>query len=175
MADINKTPIMRFHVADYLNVTPETEETIELMSVFNTIDENPQAQTKETHYTSQKTSTVQTTGYKPQFPITGDMFHNEKTIEFIRDIAEEQKIGAETDYYRVRLYQPIVGKDDTFYARKFRVSIEISSIKGNGGEQMSIDGNFNSVADVIIGEFNTKTKIFTVPTAEESSQKLLGF
>lgn len=176
MADINRTPIMRYDVADYINVRPETEEeTIVLMSVFNTIDENPQAQTKETHYTSQKTATVQTTGYKPQFPITADMFKNEETIEFIRDIAEEQKVGVETDYYRVRIYQPIVGKENTFYARKFRVSIEVSSIKGNGGEQMSIDGNLNSVADVVIGEFNTTTKKFTVPTANEASQKLLGF
>lgn len=156
-----KTPIMRYDVADYLDVGTDDTPDITLMSVYNNIDENPNAQTKEAHYTAQKTATTVTTGYKPQFPITGDMYQNEKTSEYFRDIGEEQKLGVETDYFRVRLYQPIQDKGNTFYARKFRVSVEVSGIKGNGGEQMTIDGNLNSVADVVIGEFNTETRTFT--------------
>lgn len=156
-----KEAIMRYDVADYLDVGSLEIPDITLMSVYNNIDENPSAQTKETHYTAQRTSTTTTTGYKPQFPITGDMYKNEKTSEYFRDIGEEQKIGIQTDYIRVRLYQAIKDKANTFYARKFRVSIEISGIKGNGGEQMTIDGNLNSVADVVIGEFNTETRTFT--------------
>lgn len=158
---IENEAIMRHSVADYIDVGTTATPEIVVMSVYNSIDENPQATTRETHYTAQKTATTITTGYKPQFPITGDMYKNEKTSEFFRDIGEEQRLGVATDYYRVRLYQPIEGKGNTFFARKFRVSIEISGIKGNGGEQMTIDGNLNSVADVVIGEFNTETKTFT--------------
>ena len=99
--------------------------------------------------------------HAPQFPITGDQYQDNDVSEFIRDVAEEQKIGVETDYVRVRLYQPIASKENTFYARKFRVSVEVSSITGAGGEIVSQEGNLNQVGDVVIGEFNTATKTFT--------------
>lgn len=65
-----KKAIFRDKVADYIKIGKE----FELMNVYNQIDENPSAKTKETHYTSQKTSTKTTVGYAPSFPITGDMY-----------------------------------------------------------------------------------------------------
>ncbi|MEG2295433.1 MAG: hypothetical protein RSB96_01670 [Oscillospiraceae bacterium] len=154
-----KNPIFRDKLADYIKIGKE----FEVMKVYNQIDENPSAKTKETHYTSQKTSTKTTIGYAPSFPITGDMYSSERTSEFFRDIGEEQKIGSdcETEYLRVRLYEPIAGKDNTCYARLFRVAVEITGITGAGGEHMVITGNLNSLDDVVIGEFNTETKTFT--------------
>ena len=67
-------------------------------------------------------------------------------------------------YVRVRLYQPIQGQENTFYARRFRVDIEISTISGGGGEIMSLDGNLNAQSDAEIGEFNTQTRSFTPKT-----------
>lgn len=167
MADTIKTQILRHDVADYL----EVNGTLELMSVYNSIDENPTAQTKETQYTADKTKSKRTTGYATVFPITGDMYRNEKTSEYLRDIGEEQRLGTEceTNYIRVRLYQPIAGKANNFYARQFRVAVEISGITGAGGENMVIAGNLNSIADVVIGTFDTTTKTFTevLPPVEE--------
>lgn len=160
--DAKGTAILRNKVADYLNTSPgEVAATFSLMNVFETVDENPNAQVVEKHYTSDKASTRLTAGYAPQFPITGDQYQDNDVSEFIRDVAEEQKIGVETDYVRVRLYQPIASKENTFYARKFRVSVEVSSIAGAGGEIISQEGNLNQVGDVVIGEFNTATKTFT--------------
>lgn len=158
------TPIFRYLIGDYLDIGKSGTPDIRLMSVFETIDENPNAQTTEKHYTGDKSASTFTTGYKPQFPITSDMYKDNAVVEFLRDIAEEQKLGVEAEYIRVRLYQPITGKDNTYYARKFHVGFEISSIKGGGGEIVSMDGNMNAIADVTVGEFNITTKAFSVPT-----------
>lgn len=156
---MSEIAISRFLVADYLQIG----STNELMSVFEQIDENPTAQVDEVHFTCNKTSTKNTKGYAPVFPISARMYKNNSVAEWLRDVGEEQKTGSdcETYYYRVRLYQPIEGQDNTYYARRFKVSAEISGITGAGGENMVIAGNLNSVEDVVIGEFNTVTRTFT--------------
>ncbi len=159
------SPVFRYQVADYLDIGTAEAPDIRVMSVFETIDESPNAQTTEKHYTGNKSSTNITTGYQHQFPITAALYKDNGVVEFIRDIAEEEKLGVETDYYRVRLYQPITGKDNTYYARKFRVGFEVSGITGAGGEVISIEGNMNSQTDVVIGEFNTVTREFTARDA----------
>ena len=93
-ADVKGTAILRNKVADYLNTEPGGESpAYHLMNVFETIDENPNAQVVEKHYTSDKAATKLTSGYAPQFPITGDQYLDNDVSEFIRDIAEEQQIG----------------------------------------------------------------------------------
>lgn len=162
MSDTKGTPVYRYEVADYLNLAAAGASTpdYKLLNVMDTVDENPNAQTSEKHYTADKSATTLTTGYKPQFPIKGDMYAENAVMEWLRDIGEEQKLGVETDYVRVRLYEPIQGKDNTFYARRFLVSPEISTVSGAGGEIMSISGNLNTIGDVVIGEFNTETRTF---------------
>lgn len=164
-AETKGTPVFRNLVADYLDVGTSDTPDIRVMSVFETIDESPNAQTMEKHYTADKSSTVLTTGYQTQFPITADLYKDNKVVEFIRDIGEEQKLGVEADYFRVRLYQPIEKKENTYYARKFRVGFEISSMAGAGGEIMGIEGNMNTQGDGVVGEFNTATQTFT-PASE---------
>lgn len=151
--------VMRYGMLDYMKIGA----TYEKMSVFEELDENPAAQVDEFHFTCNKTATKNTKGYAPVFPIKARMYKNNTVAEWLRDVGEEQKVGAdcETDYIRVRLYQPITGESNTYYARKFRVSAEISSFTGAGGESMVIAGNLNSVADVVVGKFNTTTKTFT--------------
>lgn len=165
MSEAVGSPVFRHQVADYLDVGTAETPDIRVMSVFETIDESHNAQTKEKHYTANKSATTITTGYKPQFPITAALYKDNKVVEFLRDIGEEEKLGVEADYYRVRLYQPIAGKENTYYARKFRVGFEISGNTGGGGEIISIEGNMNSQRDVIIGEFNTVTRTFTAKDA----------
>lgn len=154
-------PVFRYQVADYLNIGTTEAPDFQVMSVFETIDENPSAQTTEKHYTGDKSATTITVGYKQQFPINADLYHNNKVLEFLRDIGEEQKLGVQTEYIRVRLYQTIPGKPNTFYARRFLVGFEISNFSGAGGEIMALDGNMNAMGDAVIGEFNTETRTFT--------------
>ena len=162
MAEAKGTPIYRHQMADYLNTAASGAATADyhLMNVMETMDESPSAQTSDKHYTGDVAGTTLTTGYKPQFALSGDLYKDNAVMEFLRDIGEEQKVGVQADYVRVRLYQPITAKENTFYARKFTVSPEVSSISGAGGEIVSIEGNLNVVGDVVIGEFNTATKTF---------------
>lgn len=52
-------------------------------------------------------------------------------------------------------------KSNTFKARKFRVSIEVSSTEGEGGSIVKMSGNLNAVGDFVDGTFDTSTKTFT--------------
>lgn len=167
MANEKGTPIFRNLIADYLDIGTESTPDIHVMSVFETIDESLNAQTVDKHYTSDASATTITTGYQSQFPITGDRYKDNKVIEFISKIAEERLLGVQTDYYRVNLFRPIKEADgetvkaDTYYARKFLVGFAIDTLGGAGGEIATIEGNMNAIGDVIIGEFNIKTKTFT--------------
>ena len=166
------TPVFRHLIADYLNVGTTEAPDFQVMQTFENIDENPNAQTVEKHYTANKSASTITTGYKTQFPFSTDLYINDAVVYYIRDIAEEQKLGEQTDYIRVRLYEPIADKENTFYARKFRVGFEISSVSGVGGEIAAIAGNLNTLSDVVVGEFNTATRTFTPATtiSEEGSR-----
>ncbi|WP_099205883.1 hypothetical protein [Scatolibacter rhodanostii] len=166
MANEKGTPIFRNLIADYLDIGTETTPDIHVMSVFETIDESPQAQTVEKHYTSDKSATTITTGYQSQFPITGDRYKDNKVTDFIAKIGEEQRLGVQCDYFRVNLFQPIAAKADTYYARKFVVGFAIDTLGGAGGEIATVEGNMNAIGDVVIGEFNIKTKTFTAASEE---------
>ena len=48
---------------------------------------------------------------------------------------------------------------NTFKARKFEVSAEVSEISGDNKQELS--GNLNGRGDPIDGTFNTTTKAFT--------------
>lgn len=162
------TPIFRNLIADYLDVGTEEAPDIHVMSVFETIDESLNAQTVDKHYTADVSATTITTGYQSQFPITGDRYKDNKVIEFISKIAEERQLGVQTDYYRVNLFRPIEAKADTYYARKFVVGFAIDTLGGAGGEIATVEGNMNAIGDVVIGEFNIKTKTFTAADDPEN-------
>ncbi|MCC8023374.1 MAG: hypothetical protein LIO46_06335 [Clostridiales bacterium] len=154
--------VFRNLIADYLDVSGNgAAANYVFMNTFENVDENPNAQLLEKHYTSDRASSTVTTGYQTQFAITSDMYQGNKADEYLRDIAEEQQIGVETNYIRVRLYEPVEDEENTYYARKFRVSPEITAIAGNGGEVVNIQGNLHAVGDVEIGTFNTETRTFT--------------
>lgn len=164
-AVIKHQAVIRHQIADYLNVSSSsTTEEYALCGVgFDTLDENPNAQIDKKAYINDRSATSVVKGYEAQFPFSTDLMKDQRTVMAIYDIARNQKVGgeAELDYVRVELFEPVSGKDNTFKARKFRVSVEVSSIKGSGAEIIKIDGNFNNVGSFIDGEFSTTTKTFT--------------
>ena len=62
------------------------------------------------------------------------------------------------EYVRVELWNPAAGSN-TFEARKFNVSVEVSSFSGEN--KMTISGNLNAIGDPVLGTFNTTTRRFT--------------
>lgn len=167
MAYENKS-VQRHMIADYLNIGTGDTETWELMGTgFTSLDENPNAQTKESKYINNPSSSKTTTSYQTQFPFNAEFIQSEAAIKALYDIARNQKTGgdAEVEYVRVELFEecaPVV--EGTHPARKFRCSVEVSSIGDNDGN-IELSGNLNNVGSFIDGTFDTKTKTFT-PKAE---------
>lgn len=155
--------IMRNQVADYLNVGTTDEQWVLMGAGFNSLDENPSAQTESKTYINDKSATSYIKGYQTQFPFDTDLIKSEAAVMALYDIGRNQKTGAdaELDYVRVELFEPITGKDNTFKARRFRVAVEVSGLAGSGGETIKVTGNLNNVGTYIDGEFNTQTRTFT--------------
>jgi hypothetical protein len=162
MANAVTGAVIRNMVADYLNVgTKETPDYKLMGRGFNTLDENPNAQTEERAYISDKSKSKTTTGYATVFPFDSDMIVSEEAVMAIYDVGTEQKQGgdAEMEYVRVEIFKG--GENNVFPARKFVVAVEVSGITGAGTEIMKMSGNLNGVGDFVKGTFNTSTSVFT--------------
>lgn len=161
--------VMRQQIADYLNTGTEEAPDFALMGVgFNTLDENPNAQTDSKTYINQKVQTSQIKNYQTQFPFDTDLIASEEAVMALYEIGRDQKTGAaaELDYVRVELFRPASGQSaaNTYAARRFRVAVAVSGIVGAGGEAVKVTGTLYAVGDPVAGSFNTSTKTFT-PTA----------
>lgn len=159
--------VMRYQVADYLG-TGEDGSTFALMGIgFNSLDENPSAQTEGKTYINQKAQSNYIKNYQTTFPFDTDLIKEQEAVMELYGIGRNQLTGAdaERDYVRVELFQPVASKENTFKARKFRVAVQVESVSGNGGEAIKVTGNLTGVGDFVDGEFNTTTKAFTAPDA----------
>ena len=159
--------ILRNMIADYMNVGAGSMEQYVLMGAgFNSLDENPNAQIDTKAYISDRSASNITKGYQVQFPFDTDLIRSEEAVMKIYGIGRNQKQGleAEVDYVRVELFDSDDPQTNVFPARKFRVSVEVTSISGPGAEVIHVAGNLNGVGDFIDGEFNTQTKTFTPAT-----------
>ncbi len=156
--------VMRHQIADYLNISSTDTPSFSLMGVgFNTLDENPNAQTDAKTYINQKAQSSQIKNYQTQFPFDTDLIASEEAVMALYSIGRNQKIGAdaELEYVRVELFQPDATIENTFKARKFKVAVAVTGIAGAGGEAVKVTGTLHGVGDPIYGNFNTTTKIFT--------------
>lgn len=144
--------------ADYLKVG----ENFEFLGAgFTAIDEKPNSQVTEKRYINDASSSQSVTGYKWQADFSGDQIDSEKAIEYITTIGKELKTGGdcESEYIRVDLDKPS-STDGGYYARKFKIAIQVSEFPNNDGE-LGLSGVFLALGDPVIGTFNTKTKTFT--------------
>jgi len=160
---MNET-VMRHQIADFLNTGSNDTPKFALMGVgFNTLDENPNAQTDGKTYIHQKAQSSQIKNYQTQFPFDTDLIASEDAVMALYDIGRNQKTGgdAELEYVRVELFRPVEDKENAFYARKFRVAVAVAGIAGAGGEAVKVTGTLHGVGDPIYGTFNTTTKSFT--------------
>lgn len=149
--------------ADYLNVgTGEVEEYVLMGAGYTKLDESPAAQTKARRYVNDKSQTKSIAGYDDSFPFEADQIIDEKAIDFIRDIGENRKTGAdaETDYIRVDMDKKIGTSGTEYKARKFHVAVEVADFPDSDGE-MTMSGNLLGIGDMTPGKFDTSSKKFT--------------
>lgn len=164
--------IQRYQIADYLEIKPTAQggvgqgvdSVFELMGTgFNTLDENPSAQTESKVYINDKAATSIIKSYQPQFPFDSDLMVSENPIMELYSIGRNQRTGADAqrEYVRVELFAPHVvagppalgANQNAFKARKFKVAVEVSSMSGAGAETVVVSGNLNTVGDFIDGYF----------------------
>lgn len=116
----------RYQERAYLKVG----ENYELMGTgFQELNEDPGAQTTTKRYISDRSSTSSITSYEGEHPFTADQIVSEAAIKDLIDIGKNRKVGAdaERELIRVDLDEAIEEEPNTFKARKFEVSAEISS------------------------------------------------
>lgn len=143
--------------ADYLKVG----ENFEFLGAgFTAIDEKPNSQVTEKRYINDASSSQSVTGYKWQADFSGDQIDSEKAIEYITTIGKELKTGGdcESEYIRVDLDKAST-TDGGYYARKFKVAIQVSEFPNNDGE-LGLSGVFLALGDPVVGTFKTKEKTF---------------
>ncbi len=152
--------IKRHEYADYLNVgTQGTAEWVLMGVGFTTLDEEPNAQTETVKYICDRSSSSSVIGYETSFPYEAEQIADEKAIDAIYTVGRNHYVGedAEMEYCRVELWNK-ASAANTYEARKFLVSVEVSSISGEN--KMAISGNLNAIGDPVLGTFNTTTKTF---------------
>lgn len=156
--------VQRHMIADYLNVgTAEAPKWVLMGTGFTSLDENPNAQTKERKFICDASSSKTTSSYQTQFPFNAEYMTSEEAIDKLYKIARNQLTGgkAEVDYVRTELFDECEPKvDNTHPARKFRCAVEVSTIGDNDGV-IELSGNLNNIGSFIPGSFNTKTATFT--------------
>jgi hypothetical protein len=155
--------VMRHQIADFLNTSSTSTPSFALMGVgFNTLDENPNAQTDAKTYIHQKAQSSQIKNYQTQFPFDTDLIASQEAVMALYSVGRNQKIGAdaELEYVRVELFQPDTTLENTFQARKFKVAVAVTGIAGAGGEAVKVTGTLHGVGDPVYGTFNTTTKTF---------------
>ena len=154
--------VLRHNIADYLNVGTASEANFVLMGTgFTTLDEEAGAQSETVKYINEKTSSSSIVSYESSFPFEAEHITDEDAIEAIYNVMRNHMTGAdaEFDYVRVELWNPVPNSENTFEARKFKVSAEATSYSGENKQALS--GNLNAVGDPVLGTFNTSTKTFT--------------
>ena len=154
--------VMRSMIADFLYCDAGDKRGFFLMGMgFTTLDENPNAQAEQRAYISDRSASSIIRGYETQFPFATDMIQSEPPVMKILDIGRNQLRGAaaETEYVRVETFLP-TGVVDVHPARKFRVSIEVTDVTGEGAQLVECSGNLNQVGDFMPGVFNITSKTF---------------
>ena len=150
--------ILRNKIADYLG---KGTEIMFMGAGFNSLNEEPNAQTSSKTYINEVNSTTRITNYQPVFAYDSDFMKDEKAIYELYLTGRNRLTGAdaEFDYYRVDLFEAQRGAN-LYPARKMRVSNEVSSFEGEGGSEITVSGNLNQIGNHVDGVFNVSTKNF---------------
>ncbi len=155
--------LKRNSIADYLKVG----EKWELMNKgFTKLDENPNAQTDTTTYIGDVTSTSSIESYQTEFAYDSHIIPSQKAVLALYNTGRNHDTGsdAEFEYLRVDLFQPVADQaegEESYLARKFVVSNEVSSFAGEGGKKITVSGTLKAVGDFVAGKFDLKTLEFT--------------
>lgn len=115
-------------------------------------------------YVSEASSSSSVVSYTSVFPFEARLIKDQDAVNALYHVGRNHLTGsdAEFEYCRVELWDQKMSAsapvENTFAARKFLVSAELSGVSGEKKQSMS--GNLNAIGDPVDGYFNTKTQTF---------------
>lgn len=154
--------VQRHQIADYLNIGTSESPNWVLMGVgFTSLNENFGAESESSKYVNEASESSSVTSYKSVFPFEAHLIKSQEAVNALYTVGRNHLVGAEAEfeYCRVELFDGKASAESTYAARKFLVSVEVSSLEGD--KKQSVKGNLNAVGDPVDGYFNTKTPAFT--------------
>ena len=154
--------VKRSEVATYINTTPESTATWELLGVGVTnakIDYNPK--TTEETYIHEDTATITVDSYAPTMPVEATAVNTDPVFEYLDQLRKDHAVlsDAETQIINVWLYETPTGSD--YPAEQQNVAIQIDDFGGEGGEAAKISFTINFQGDPIAGTFDPTTDTWT--------------
>ena len=147
--------------ANYLKVGTKYEF---LGTGFSTLDEKPSPKTTSKRYINDASASQSITSYEWSSDFEADQIQSDKAIEYIVNIGEMCKTGAdaETEYLIVDLDKE--AKTAGYRARKFKIAIQVDEFSNNDGE-LQCKGSFLGLGDPAEGtvtiDTSTKEATFT--------------
>lgn len=154
--------VQRHQIADYLNIGTSESPNWVLMGVgFTSLNETFGAESESSKYVNEASESSSVTSYKSVFPFEAHLIKSQEAVNALYTVGRNHLVGAEAEfeYCRVELFDGKASAESTYAARKFLVSVEVSSLEGD--KKQSVKGNLNAVGDPVDGYFNTKTPAFT--------------
>lgn len=154
--------VQRHQIADYLNIGTSESPNWVLMGVgFTSLNETFGAESESSKYVNEASESSSVTSYKSVFPFEAHLIKSQEAVNALYTVGRNHLVGAEAEfeYCRVELFEGKASAESTYAARKFLVSVEVSSLEGD--KKQSVKGNLNAVGDPVDGYFNTKTPAFT--------------
>lgn len=154
--------VQRHQIADYLNIGTSESPNWVLMGVgFTSLNETFGAESESSKYVNEASESSSVTSYKSVFPFEAHLIKSQEAVNALYTVGRNHLVGAEAEfeYCRVELFEGKASAESTYAARKFLVSVEVSTLEGD--KKQSVKGNLNAVGDPVDGYFNTKTPAFT--------------
>jgi len=158
MADI--ATVTRNYLGDYLSALSPVAYTLMGAGVVS-LDENPNAKVDKTPFVNNTNATGTITGYERVFPFDAQMRTGEAATMLLVDIFRNSKTGSAAQLYYVRADLYKAPTDGKYPARRFLVTVEVTSSEALGTEIVHIKGNLHQSGNAAEGDMNPTTLALT--------------
>ena len=156
------TKIKRSEVRTFIDVTPESSESYELLGdgvVSGVMNMNPK--TTEETYIHEDSASTSVDSYAPTMPVEASAKTGDAVFEFVDALRMARAVlgDAETTIVNVWMYE--AGGPSAYPAEQQAVSIQIDDFGGKGGEAAKINFTINYIGAPVTGTFNASDSSFS--------------
>lgn len=158
---------MAWETAHYLGVltAPETE-TIHLLGVgIKSLNRSPAAQTTTDAYINDRNASPTVTGYQNSFSVNYDDIVDDEAVKALQAVADEQKVGADAEFYYYRVDLLEGDESEGFNAIQYRVACEPGDETNEATKIVSATCTLRQVGDLVKGKMVLSPEVKFTPDA----------